>query len=131
MSRRPTELADPPPEPLLSTENRIDGGFSRQASLMDTKMLNRKRRLPVNHSSISAQCAGAAADSRRHSSRARHNHLRPHARATAPYTSRRFVPAQPEGPEWEAVQEMYLASRPRFVRMAHSILRNKEDAEDA
>jgi RNA polymerase sigma-70 factor (ECF subfamily) len=88
----------------------------------------------VNHPSISAQCGGqacaGAADSRLHSSRARNNHLRPHARAAASYTSRRFVPAQPEG-EWEAVLEMFLASRPRFVALAYSILRNKEDAEDA
>jgi RNA polymerase sigma-70 factor, ECF subfamily len=88
----------------------------------------------VNHSSISAQCGGhacaGAADSL-HSSRARNNHLRPHSRAAASYTSRRFVPAQPEGHEWKAVQEMFLASRPRFVALAYSILRNKEDAEDA
>jgi RNA polymerase sigma-70 factor (ECF subfamily) len=85
----------------------------------------------VNHSSISAQCGAGAADSRLHSSRARNNHLRPHSRAAASYTSRRFVPAQPEGHGWEAVQEMFLASRPRFVALACSILRNKEDAEDA
>jgi RNA polymerase sigma-70 factor (ECF subfamily) len=94
-----------------------------------------KGRSPVNHSSISAQCGGhacaGAADSRLHSSRARNNHLRPHSRAAASYTSRRFVPAQPEGHGWEAVQEMFLASRPRFVALAYSILRNKEDAEDA
>jgi RNA polymerase sigma-70 factor (ECF subfamily) len=89
----------------------------------------------VNHSSISAPCGehacAGAADSRLHSSGARNNHLRPHSRSAASYTSRRFVPAQPEGHEWETVQEMFLASRPRFVGMAYSILRNKEDAEDA
>ena len=89
----------------------------------------------MNQSSISAQCGGHAcagtADCRLGSSRARNNHLRPHSRAAASYTSRRFVPAQPEGHEWEAVQEMFLASRPRFVALAYSILRNKEDAEDA
>src|SRR6266404_8911573 len=95
----------------------------------------RKGRSPVNHSSISAQCGGQAcagvADSRLHSSRARNNHLRPHSRAAASHTSRGFVPAQPEGHEWESIQEMFLASRPRFVALAYSILRNKEDAEDA
>ncbi len=89
----------------------------------------------MNHSSISAQCGGhasaGAADSRLHSSRATNNHLRPHARAAASYRSRKFVPAQPEGHEWEAVQKLFLASRPRFVALAYSILRNKEDAEDA
>ena len=89
----------------------------------------------MNHSSISAQCGGqacaGAADSRLHSSRARNNHLRPHSRAAASYTSRGLVPAKPECHGWEAVQEMFLASRPRFVGMAYAILRNKEDAEDA
>jgi RNA polymerase sigma-70 factor, ECF subfamily len=89
----------------------------------------------VTHSSISAQCRGqacaGAADSRLLSSRARNSHLRPHSRAAASYTSSRFAPAQPEGHEWEAVQEMFLASRPRFVALAYSILRNQEDAEDA
>jgi RNA polymerase sigma-70 factor (ECF subfamily) len=31
----------------------------------------------------------------------------------------------------DALQEMFLASRPKFVGLAYSILRNKEDAEDA
>jgi RNA polymerase sigma-70 factor (ECF subfamily) len=31
----------------------------------------------------------------------------------------------------EALQEMFLASRPKFVGLAYSILRNKADAEDA
>ena len=89
----------------------------------------------MNHSSNSAQsgghaCAGAA-DRRLHSSRAGNNHLRPQFRAAARYTSRRFACAQPEDHEWEAVQEVFLASRPRFVGMAYVILRNQEDAEDA
>src|SRR5246500_790779 len=95
----------------------------------------RKGRSLVNQSSISARCGGHAcagtADCRLGRSRARNNHLRPHLRAAASHTSHRFVPAQREGHEWEAVQEMFLASRSRFVGMAYSILRNKEDAEDA
>ena len=31
----------------------------------------------------------------------------------------------------EAFEEMFMASRPKFVGMAHAILRNREDAEDA
>jgi len=31
----------------------------------------------------------------------------------------------------KAFQEMFVAHRPKFVAMAHSILRNREDAEDA
>ena len=49
----------------------------------------------------------------------------------AGHPSRSFGRARPEGPVWEAVQATLLASRPRFLRMAYAILRNKEDAEDA
>lgn len=49
----------------------------------------------------------------------------------AGHPSRSFGRARAEGQEWEAVQEMLLASPPRFLRMAYAILRNKEDAEDA
>ena len=41
------------------------------------------------------------------------------------------VKTQPEIPAIEAFHEMFVASRPKFVRMAYSILRNLEDAEDA
>jgi RNA polymerase sigma-70 factor, ECF subfamily len=75
-------------------------------------------------------CAGAT-DSRFHSSRRLNKDVRPNSRGAASYPSSRFVPPQPEGQEWEAVQEMFLASRPKFVGLAYSILRNKEDAEDA
>lgn len=33
--------------------------------------------------------------------------------------------------EWETIQELFLKSRPRFVGLAYSVLRNREDAEDA
>jgi RNA polymerase sigma-70 factor, ECF subfamily len=39
--------------------------------------------------------------------------------------------ARSDDREWQAVQEIFLASRPKFVRMAYGILRNREDAEDA
>jgi RNA polymerase sigma factor (sigma-70 family) len=45
--------------------------------------------------------------------------------------SKMLVQTRPQGHKWEAVQEIFLTSRPRFVRLAYSILRNKEDAEDA
>ncbi len=44
---------------------------------------------------------------------------------------RAVVRPRPECHAWEAVQEMFLASRNRFIGLAFSILRNKEDAEDA
>ena len=89
----------------------------------------------MNQSSTSVQCSGracaGATDSRFHSSRRLNKDVRPNSRGAANYPSSRFVPPQPEGQEWEAVQEMFLASRPKFVGLAYSILRNKEDAEDA
>ena len=41
------------------------------------------------------------------------------------------VETRPVTSGMEAFQEMVLISRPRFVALAHAILRNKEDAEDA
>lgn len=37
----------------------------------------------------------------------------------------------PQSGEWEALEEMLLASRAKFLSLAFGILRNKEDAEDA
>jgi RNA polymerase sigma-70 factor, ECF subfamily len=36
-----------------------------------------------------------------------------------------------ESAEWETVREHFLASRTKFIGLAYSILRNREDAEDA
>ena len=41
------------------------------------------------------------------------------------------VPLPAQYPEWEAFEEMFMASRAKFIRLAFGILRNKEDAEDA
>ena len=57
------------------------------------------------------------------------------AKAQQPGSAKRqqgkLAPVRPEAQEWEAFQEIYLASRGRFVALAYGILRNKEDAEDA
>jgi len=52
----------------------------------------------------------------------RHGNSRPTISASGSHESRGIV---------DALQEMFLASRPKFVGIAYSILRNKEDAEDA
>jgi RNA polymerase sigma factor (sigma-70 family) len=57
--------------------------------------------------------------------------VRKAVRAAASPTAAQFSRPQPAIHEWTAVQEMFLASRPRFIGLAYSILRNKEDAEDA
>ena len=63
-----------------------------------------------------------ASDSHSRLSSGRDRNSRPILPSSASYQSRGIV---------EALQEMFLASRPKFVGMAYSILRNKEDAEDA
>ena len=61
-------------------------------------------------------------DSRLRLSGGRHGNSRPTLPLPAIHQSRGIV---------DALQEMFLASRPKFVGIAYSILRNKEDAEDA
>jgi len=63
-----------------------------------------------------------SADNRLHVSARRHRNSRPTLSASASSPSSGIV---------DALQEMFLASRPKFVGIAYSILRNKEDAEDA
>jgi len=80
----------------------------------------------VGYTSRSVNCSELsyirAADTRSRLPGGRHKCSRPALPSSACYRSRGFV---------EALQEMFLASRPKFVGMAYSILRNKEDAEDA
>jgi len=49
----------------------------------------------------------------------------------ASHESHNLVEAGPEVMGMEAFQEMFVAFRAKFVAMAHAILRNREDAEDA
>ena len=66
-------------------------------------------------------CKGAS-DSRSRFSGGRRRNSWPTLPSSASYQSHGIV---------ETLQEVLLASRPKFVGMAYSILRNKEDAEDA
>jgi RNA polymerase sigma-70 factor, ECF subfamily len=66
-------------------------------------------------------CKGAS-DTRSRFSGGRHRNPRPILPSSARHQSHEIV---------DTLQEMFLASRPKFVGMAYSILRNKEDAEDA
>ena len=45
--------------------------------------------------------------------------------------SRSFVETRTHGQDMEAFQQMFVASRPKFLAIANAILRNREDAEDA
>jgi RNA polymerase sigma-70 factor (ECF subfamily) len=53
------------------------------------------------------------------------------ARASAKNRSPRFDRIRQESQDWETIQELSQTARPRFVGLAYSILRNREDAEDA
>jgi len=66
-------------------------------------------------------CKGAS-DSRSRFSCGRHRNSRPTLPPSASHQSHGIV---------DTLQEVFLASRPKFVGIAYSILRNKEDAEDA
>src|SRR5712692_11158422 len=94
-----------------------------------------KRRSLLTYSTRSANSGARtcfrAVESRSQFSGRLDKSARPTSRGPAGHSSRSFGRARPEGQEWEAVQAMLLASRPRFLRMAYAILRNKEDAEDA
>jgi RNA polymerase sigma-70 factor (ECF subfamily) len=89
----------------------------------------------MTNSSRTANRAGHAsvggADTFSHISEKLNKAGRPNSRGPARSRSKMLVTTRPQGHEWEAVQEMFLVSRPRFVRLADAILRNKEDAEDA
>jgi RNA polymerase sigma-70 factor, ECF subfamily len=53
------------------------------------------------------------------------------AHAAAERGSNGFVRRRPEKHEWETIQELLASSRTKFVGLAYTILRNREDAEDA
>jgi RNA polymerase sigma-70 factor (ECF subfamily) len=78
-----------------------------------------------------ARAYGRRADYHSHVSEGQKRNARPASGGAVGYGLRRLVRTQKEGQELEAFQEMSLASRQKFVRMAYAILRNKEDAEDA
>ena len=94
-----------------------------------------KRRLFVTYASGTANCGGptrmGASGSRSRRSGGLNKNARLNACGPTGRPSRTLVPLRPKDREWKAFQEMFLVSRPRFVRMAYTILRNKEDAEGA
>ncbi len=83
----------------------------------------------MNYRSISMSGAQptrlAVADKRSRFSSARHRKSR------LTLHSSHFSENHHSGGIMDVLHEMFLASRPKFVGMAYSILRNKEDAEDA
>jgi RNA polymerase sigma-70 factor (ECF subfamily) len=49
----------------------------------------------------------------------------------SPSLKGRVAPTQSDGPQQNVLQELFLTSRKKFVRLAYRILENNEDAEDA
>jgi hypothetical protein len=94
-----------------------------------------KRRLFVTYASGTANCGGpprvGASGSRSRGSGGLNKNARLTACGPTGRPSRTLVPLRPEDREWKAFQEVFLVSRPRFVSMAYTISRNKEDAENA
>ncbi len=60
----------------------------------------------------------------------RRSGTRKNAHTAASPSPESIAPARPS-PEWKMAQELFQASRARFIRLAYSVLRNQEDAEDA
>src|SRR5271168_2087824 len=96
------------------------------------------RRAPLNFTSRTANRSGRTSAARRdthvHFSGGIGTNLRPTSSRPAVPRSTRLHHTRPESTknvDWEAIQEIYLASRPKFVGLAYTILRNREDAEDA
>jgi RNA polymerase sigma-70 factor (ECF subfamily) len=89
----------------------------------------------VNHVSTSANRrehrSTTALGNRANRSRGRSKNAQPAARTTADYRTNGLTRTRQEAREWETIQELFLTSRPRFVGLAYSVLRNREDAEDA
>lgn len=86
----------------------------------------------MNSQSTSSNCSELGAIER--CGRPPHGRVKRLQRRSSPSGHRPlyFIPAvRPQALQWELVQEIFLASRPRFVRLAYAILRNREDAEDA
>jgi RNA polymerase sigma-70 factor, ECF subfamily len=63
--------------------------------------------------------------------RAKKRNVRSTSSKSPSYEAHNVLEARAEVIGKEAFEEMFVTSRPRFVRMAYAILRNREDAEDA
>ena len=63
--------------------------------------------------------------------RAKKRNVRSTSGKSPSYEAHKVVETQAEVIGKRAFEEMFVASRPKFVRMAYAVLRNREDAEDA
>jgi len=95
----------------------------------------RKGRLQVTYAlgtaSSSGQSNEAAAKKPSPVFRTLKKNVRSAPSKTASYEARKLVETREEDLRKDALEEMFVASRKRFLAIAYSILRNREDAEDA
>ena len=123
---------------LLSIENKRDGRLHCASAWLGTQMLwiaedERKRTVNYSYSSTDPgnRACAVASDTRSHLHGGVNKNVRPTSHVSGSRRSRRLAQLQPDVREWEAVQEIFLKSRQRFVGLAYTILQSKEDAEDA
>src|SRR5215471_14109937 len=75
--------------------------------------------------------AAAAAHKRLHVFRGRKRNARSTSCKPGSHALNKRAEERTEGAGMEAFHEMFVASRTKFIGIAHAILRNREDAEDA
>jgi RNA polymerase sigma-70 factor, ECF subfamily len=105
---------------------------------LDTHLLlevREKRRSPVNYASRSTNFVGRANAATISKPlpvfRTRKKSVRSASCESPGYEAHNVAKTRAEVVGREAFEEMFVASRSKFVAMAHGILRNREDAEDA
>ena len=88
----------------------------------------------MTYASVSVSLTGrtnAAVSKPLHGFRGRRRDVRPTSCKPGRLESHNCAETRTEAIGMEAFEKMFVASRPKFVAMAHAILRNREDAEDA
>jgi RNA polymerase sigma-70 factor (ECF subfamily) len=105
---------------------------------LDTHLLlgaRKKRRSPVTYASKATSFVGrtnaAGISKPLPVSRTRRRFVRSTSCESPSYEARTVVETRAEVIGREALEEMFLTSRPKFLAIALTILRNREDAEDA
>ncbi len=136
-SRNVASSCPPPPFCFLLKTKRlaaVRGQGPRWARICTTKQV-RKRRPEVNYAlettSFSRQNNEVAARKPSPVFRTRKKNARSASSKEENYGARRLVETQEEVLRKDALEEMFSASRKRFLAIAYSVLRNGDDAEDA
>ena len=86
---------------------------------------------PSRSASCGATASAGAVHRTLHVAAERNGNSRMTSRTTTSRRSAKTRQALPQNLRWDAVQEIFLRSRTRFVGLAYSILRDQDDAEDA